>query len=223
MIEFQNVSIAYKDRPVLRNVSLTIQDGEFFVLIGSSGCGKTTLLKSINKLLPVKRGLLSINGTKVTDIKVHELPKMVGYVVQSGGLFPHMTVEENIALTMDISGFPREQISERIDEMLSMVNLDPYTYRNQCPSQMSGGQQQRVGIARAFAADPPIVLMDEPFSALDPVTRNELQSEIHYLHTKAKKTVVFVTHDMDEAIKLADRICISRMAELFNVILQRIF
>ena len=177
------------------------------MLIGSSGCGKTTLLKSINKLLPLKSGSLSINGIPVKDVTVQDLPKMVGYVVQSGGLFPHMTVEENIALTMQIARMSKGEIQERVDQMLRMVNLDPDIYRNQYPSQLSGGQQQRVGIARAFAADPPIVLMDEPFSALDPVTRSELQNEIHYLHAKDKKTVVFVTHDMDEAIKLADRIC----------------
>ena len=208
MIEFQNVSMAYKDRPVLNHVDLTIQDSEFFALIGSSGCGKTTLLKSINKLLNVQKGKLLINGTPVDRIKTNQLPNLVGYVVQAGGLFPHLTVEENIALVMLIAGYPSERISERVTEMLRMVDLDPDTYRNQYPSQLSGGQQQRVGVARAFAVDPPIVLMDEPFSALDPMTRAELQDEIHTLQKKTKKTVVFVTHDMDEAIKLADRICI---------------
>ena len=208
MIEFQNVSMAYKDRPVLNHVDLTIQDSEFFALIGSSGCGKTTLLKSINKLLNVQKGKLLINGTPVDRIKTNQLPNLVGYVVQAGGLFPHLTVEENIALVMRIAGDPSERISERVTEMLRMVDLDPDTYRNQYPSQLSGGQQQRVGVARAFAVDPPIVLMDEPFSALDPMTRAELQDEIHTLQKKTKKTVVFVTHDMDEAIKLADRICI---------------
>ena len=208
MIEFQNVSMAYKDRPVLNHVDLTIQDSEFFVLIGSSGCGKTTLLKSINKLLNVQKGKLLINGTPVDRIKTNQLPNLVGYVVQAGGLFPHLTVEENIALVMRIAGYPSERISERVTEMLRMVDLDPDTYRNQYPSQLSGGQQQRVGVARAFAVDPPIVLMDEPFSALDPMTRAELQDEIHTLQKKTKKPVLFVTHDMDEAIKLADRICI---------------
>lgn len=208
MIEFEDVRIAYKDKPVLDGVSLTIHDREFFVLIGSSGCGKTTLLKSINKLLPLRGGSLSIDGIPVEQIKVQDLPKKVGYVVQSGGLFPHLTVEENIALTMQIARFSKEAIRDRVDKMLKMVNLDPEIYRGQYPSQLSGGQQQRVGIARAFAANPPIVLMDEPFSALDPMTRAELQNEIHDLQTKAQKTVVFVTHDMDEAIKLADRICI---------------
>lgn len=208
MVEFQQVCMAYKEKEVLNNVDLTIQDGEFFVLIGSSGCGKTTLLKSINKLLPVQEGTLKINGTPVSQIKVNQLPNLVGYVVQAGGLFPHLTVEENIALVMKVAQYPKEQIHDRVTAMLKMVNLDPALYRNQYPSQLSGGQQQRVGVARAFAVDPPIVLMDEPFSALDPMTRSELQNEIHALQKKTGKTIIFVTHDMDEAIKLADRICI---------------
>ena len=157
MIEFEDVRIAYKDKPVLDGVSLTIHDREFFVLIGSSGCGKTTLLKSINKLLPLRGGSLSIDGIPVEQIKVQDLPKKVGYVVQSGGLFPHLTVEENIALTMQIARFSKEAIRDRVDKMLKMVNLDPEIYRGQYPSQLSGGQQQRVAIARAFAANPPIV------------------------------------------------------------------
>lgn len=208
MIVFKNLYIAYQSKEVLTNINLTIQDGEFFVLIGSSGCGKTTLLKSINKLNPVKSGSLTINGRPVASIRAGELPNLIGYVVQNGGLFPHLSIEENIALTLEIAKYPKEQIDARIDEMMRLVNLDPKAYRNQYPSQLSGGQQQRVGIARAFAADPPIVLMDEPFSALDPVTRTELQDEIHELQRKTGKTIVFVTHDMDEAIKLADRICI---------------
>lgn len=208
MIEFKDVCIAYKNKTVLSDINLTVGENEFLVLIGSSGCGKTTLLKSINKLLPLKSGSLLVNGTPVQQIKINQLPKLVGYVVQAGGLYPHMTVEENIALTMEIAKYPKQQIESRVAEMLKLVNLDPDVYSGQYPSQLSGGQQQRVGVARAFAADPPIVLMDEPFSALDPVTRTELQSEIHYLQKKTKKTVVFVTHDMDEAIRLADRICI---------------
>lgn len=208
MIEFQNVHISYKDKAILNGVSLDIREGEFFVLIGSSGCGKTTLLKSINKLIPLEKGNILIHDEPIDQIKLHDIPKMVGYVVQSGGLFPHMTIEENISVIMEIIQAPKETIKKRVYQMLKMVNLDPEVYSNQYPSQLSGGQQQRVGIARAFASDPSIVLMDEPFSALDPMTRTELQNEIHDLQTKTNKTVVFVTHDMDEAIKLADRICI---------------
>ena len=208
MIVFKNLDIAYQNKLVLTNINLTIRDSEFFVLIGSSGCGKTTLLKSINKLNPIKSGSLTINDRPIASIRARELPQLIGYVVQNGGLFPHLTIEENIALTLEITRYPKENIDTRIDEMMRLVNLDPAIYRDRYPSQLSGGQQQRVGIARAFAADPPIVLMDEPFSALDPVTRTELQDEIHELQRKTKKTIVFVTHDMDEAIKLADRICI---------------
>ncbi len=214
MIQFQDVSIAYKKYPVLNHVNVTIQDNEFFVLVGSSGCGKTTFLKSINKLLQIKSGSITIDGTSVDDIRIQQLPKLVGYVVQSGGLFPHLTVEENISLTMEIGGYPKKDIHDRVLEMLQMVSLDPEIYRRKYPSQLSGGQQQRVGVARAFAMNPPIVLMDEPFSALDPVTRGELQKDIHQLQRKTKKTVVFVTHDMDEAIKLADRICVIQGGEI---------
>ena len=152
MIEFEDVRIAYKDKPVLDGVSLTIHDREFFVLIGSSGCGKTTLLKSINKLLPLRGGSLSIDGIPVEQIKVQDLPKKVGYVVQSGGLFPHLTVEENIALTMQIARFSKEAIRDRVDKMLKMVNLDPEIYRGQYPSQLSGGQ--RPGFCRQSAHRP---------------------------------------------------------------------
>lgn len=208
MITFEGVYKAYKSKSVLMNITLEIQDDEFFVLIGSSGCGKTTLLKIINKLNTIDRGDVKINGISVRKIPVSDLPRQIGYVVQEGGLFPHMTIGDNIALTMRLSGYPKDKIDVRVEEMLHMVALDPSGYRDLYPSQLSGGQRQRVGVARAFAPDPPIILMDEPFSALDPVTRTELQDEVFHLQKRMHKTVVFVTHDMDEAIKLADRICI---------------
>lgn len=208
MIEFRNLYRSYKNRPVLVNVNLTIRDDELFVLIGSSGCGKTTLLKLINKLGTADRGEVLIDGVPIKKISESELPRRIGYVVQEGGLFPHMTVRDNIALTMQLAGMPKEGIDARVDEMLELVDLEPSSYRELYPSQLSGGQRQRVGVARAFAPDPPIILMDEPFSALDPVTRGELQDEVFRLQNRLHKTVVFVTHDMDEAIKLADRICI---------------
>ena len=164
MIEFEDVRIAYKDKPVLDGVSLTIHDREFFVLIGSSGCGKTTLLKTLNKLNPIDKGEILINGTPINRIKVTQLPRLMGYVVQEGGLFPHMTVEDNIALAMRVAGYPKEKIYDRITELLELVNLEPDQYRSQYPSQLSGGQRQRIGVARAFAADPEIILMDEPFA-----------------------------------------------------------
>ena len=185
MIEFQNVSMAYKDRPVLNHVDLTIQDSEF-CSHRLQRLRKTTLLKSINKLLNVQKGKLLINGTPVDRIKTNQLPNLVGYVVQAGGLFPHLTVEENIALVMRIARFPASGSLDRVTEMLRDGRSGPGHLPQPIPSQLSGGQQQRVGVARAFAVDPPIVLMDEPFSALDPMTRAELQDEIHTLQKKAQ-------------------------------------
>ena len=205
MIEFQNVSMAYKDRPVLNHVDLTIQDSEFFALIGSSGCGKTTLLKSINKLLNVQKGKLLINGTPVDRIKTNQLPNLVGYVVQAGGLFPHLTVEENIALVMRIAGYPSERISERVTEMLRMVDLDPDTYRNQYPSQLSGGQQQRVAIARAVVTRPGVVLADEPTAGLDPEAAADVLALLGRLH-QAGNTVILITHDRAAAARAARRL-----------------
>ena len=205
MIEFEDVRIAYKDKPVLDGVSLTIHDREFFVLIGSSGCGKTTLLKSINKLLPLRGGSLSIDGIPVEQIKVQDLPKKVGYVVQSGGLFPHLTVEENIALTMQIARFSKEAIRDRVDKMLKMVNLDLEIYRGQYPSQLSGGQQQRVAIARALALKPDILCFDEPTSALDPELTGEVLKVIREL-AEQKTTMIIVTHEMAFARDVADQV-----------------
>ena len=205
MVEFQQVCMAYKEKEVLNNVDLTIQDGEFFVLIGSSGCGKTTLLKSINKLLPVQQGTLKINGTPVSQIKVNQLPNLVGYVVQAGGLFPHLTVEENIALVMKVAQYPKEQIHDRVTAMLKMVNLDPALYRNQYPSQLSGGQQQRIGIARALAIDPELLLFDEPTSALDPELVGEVLDVMKAIAGQGR-TMLIVTHEISFAKEIASRI-----------------
>ncbi|MFR4561151.1 MAG: ATP-binding cassette domain-containing protein [Flavonifractor plautii] len=207
MIELKNLYKSYRGKSVLMNISLTIQDNEFFVLIGSSGCGKTTLLKTLNKLNPIDKGEILINGTPINRIKVTQLPRLMGYVVQEGGLFPHMTVEDNIALAMRVAGYPRKNL--RPDHRAAGAGQPGAGPIPQpVPSQLSGGQRQRIGVARAFAADPEIILMDEPFSALDPMTRAELQDEVHRLQLRFHKTIVFVTHDMDEAVKLADRICI---------------
>lgn len=208
MIQFNNVYKSYKNKSVLININFTIHSNEFMVLIGSSGCGKTTMLKLINKLHLMDRGDLIIDGASINAINDIALRRKIGYVVQDGGLFPHLTVAENIGLTLQVTGRQAQECEERIDDLLRLVNLDPVNYRDLFPSQLSGGQRQRVGVARAFSADPEIILMDEPFSALDPVTRADLQDEICKLQKNFKKTVIFVTHDMDEAIKLADRICI---------------
>ena len=215
MIEFEDVRIAYKDKPVLDGVSLTIHDREFFVLIGSSGCGKTTLLKSINKLLPLRGGSLSIDGIPVEQIKVQDLPKKVGYVVQSGGLFPHLTVEENIALTMQIARFSKEAIRDRVDKMLKMVNLDPEIYRGQYPSQLSGGQQQRVSIARALAGNPSVILADEPTGALDSRSAKLLLDRFEALNQEGRATILMVTHDAFPA-SYASRILFLQDGKIFT-------
>ncbi len=208
MIEFKNVSLSYNSKLVLKKVNLTINDGEFCVLIGASGCGKTTLLKLINKLNTVTSGKILIDGEDISKLSLRRLPSKIGYVVQEAGLFPHLSVAENIALSLELAGYPKNEWDARIDKMLDLVNLEPSLYRDLYPSQLSGGQRQRVGVARAFAPNPSIVIMDEPFSALDPVTRANLQDEILRIQQAMQKTIVFVTHDMDEAIKLASRICI---------------
>lgn len=208
MITFEEVDKAYKEKLALHKINLTINDGEFVVLIGSSGCGKTTLLKTINKLETVDRGLIKIDNVSIRQQNTLELRRRIGYVVQDAGLFPHMTIYDNIATVLRINNYDSNNIENRIDELLEMVDLDPNSYKYLYPCQLSGGQKQRVGVARAFATNPDIILMDEPFSALDPVTRSDLQDAVVKLQKQFKKTIVFVTHDMDEAIKLADKICI---------------
>ena len=208
MIEFKQVSKSYRSQTVLSDINLKVNDGEFFVLIGASGCGKTTLLKMINKLNTIDKGTIKIDGLDVRKMSESDIPKKIGYVIQENGLFPHLTVYDNVALPMKLIGLEKDRIDGKVREMLEMVNLDPGEFGDKYPSQLSGGQRQRVNVARAFATDPPLILMDEPFSALDPVTRTELQDEVYTLHNRFHKTIVFVTHDMDEAIKLADRICI---------------
>lgn len=207
MIEFRDVSKTFH-RLVLNNINLTVNSGEFFVIVGSSGCGKTTLLKTVNKLCDIDSGDVLINRTSVKDIKVKDIPELIGYVVQDGGLFPHLTVEDNISIILKMRNKDKKIVSERLKELFSLVDLDPRTTRRKYPSQISGGQRQRVGIARALANDPEILLMDEPFSALDPNTKLKLQDEMLKLQEKLHKTIIFITHDMEEAVKLADRICV---------------
>lgn len=207
MIEFKNVSKSYRDKLVLRNINMVFESGQFIAIIGSSGCGKTTLLKMINKLLPMNQGDILIDGKTVRDIPNMKLRQEIGYVVQEGGLFPHLTVRENLEIVPQLEKMEPDKRQERIFELLDMVNLEPKLYSNSYPCQLSGGQRQRVGVARAFATDSDLILMDEPFSALDPLTREELQDEIVKLQKEYNKTIVFVTHDMDEAIKCADKIC----------------
>lgn len=218
MIHFENVSKQFDDgTTAVKQLNLTIYKGEFFVLIGPSGSGKTTTLKMINRLIDISDGTILINGKKISDYDIHELRWNIGYVLQQIALFPHMTIEENIAVVPEMKKWGKEKIGERVDELLEMVGLEPQTYKYRKPSELSGGQQQRIGVVRALAADPEIILMDEPFSALDPISREKLQDDIVNLQKTIKKTIVFVTHDMQEALKLGDRICIMKDGEIVQV------
>ncbi|MET9778445.1 betaine/proline/choline family ABC transporter ATP-binding protein [Streptomyces sp. NPDC006367] len=197
-------------QPAVDNVSMEIRAGETVVLVGPSGCGKSTTLKMINRLIEPSGGRIRIDGEDVTGIDPVRLRRKVGYAIQSSGLFPHMTVAQNIALVPRMTGWPKARIRSRVEEMLDLVGLDPGEFHDRYPRQLSGGQQQRVGVARALAADPPVLLMDEPFGAVDPITRDHLQDELIRLQRELHKTIVFVTHDFDEAIKLGDRIAVLR-------------
>ena len=208
MIEFKNIYKSFKDKHVLEDVSFSIDKGEFVCIIGPSGCGKTTALKMINRLIKPTSGTILVNGKNIGQEDEIDLRRNIGYVIQQTGLFPHMTVKENIELIPKLKNKKDPTLSDKVIELLEMVGLEPKEYMNLYPTQMSGGQQQRVGVARAFASNPEIILMDEPFSALDPITREQLQDELLTLQNKLHKTIIFVTHDMAEAIKMADRICI---------------
>ncbi|RDI52980.1 ABC transporter ATP-binding protein [Nocardia mexicana] len=194
--------------PAVENVSLTIPAGETVVFVGPSGCGKTTTMRMINRLIEPTSGTITIAGRDVTRVNPDRLRREIGYSIQQAGLFPHMTVARNIATVPGLLGWDRAKITARIDEMLELVGLDPGTFRDRYPRQLSGGQQQRVGVARALAADPPVLLMDEPFGAVDPITRGLLQDELLHLQAELHKTIVFVTHDFNEAVKLGDRIAV---------------
>lgn len=216
MIQFENVSKRYRTggEEVVKNISFTVEKGEVVVLIGPSGCGKTTCLKMINRLIKSTAGRILIDGKDVMEYDPIRLRRNMGYVIQQTGLFPHMTVRENIEIIPRLEKREDAAIAARTLELMKMVELDAEEYLDRYPTQLSGGQLQRVGVARAFATDPDIILMDEPFSALDPITRSQLQDELVFLQTRLKKTIVFVTHDMDEAVKLADRICIFRNGQI---------
>ena len=207
MIQFINVSKAYKEHNVIENINLEINKGELVVLIGPSGCGKTTILKMINRLIEPSDGQIKINGTDIEAQDPIELRRNIGYVIQQTGLFIHMTVRENIEIIPRLAKMPVSEIVDRTVKLMETVGL-PEEFLDRYPNHLSGGQQQRVGVARAFAMNPDIILREEPFSALDPLTRSQLQDELVSLQSKLHKTIVFVTHDMDEAVKIADRICI---------------
>jgi len=211
-IVLDHVTKRYGDsaRPAIDDLSITIRAGEICVLIGPSGGGKTTAMKMINRLISITEGDITIDGTSVKSMDTTELRRGIGYVIQQIGLFPHMTVENNIGTVPRLLGWDKQRIRARAGELLELVGLDPDEHAKRYPSQLSGGQRQRVGLARAMAADPPLMLMDEPFGAIDPITRDRLQDDFLRLHREVRKTVVFVTHDIDEAIKMGDRICLLR-------------
>ncbi len=202
MIQFEHVTKSYGKNPILKDLNFTIPDGQFVVLIGPSGCGKTTTLKTINRLIDIDSGTISIDGKDIRTSDKVELRRHIGYVIQQIGLFPNMTVAQNICVVPKLLKYDKARCGEIVQEMLKLVNMEQYA--DKYPSELSGGQQQRIGVLRALAASPPIVLMDEPFGALDPMTRAVLQDEVRNLQQKLNKTVIFVTHDMDEALKLAD-------------------
>ncbi|PTJ84066.1 glycine/betaine ABC transporter ATP-binding protein [Staphylococcus succinus] len=208
MIEFKNVVKKYGTKTAVDDISFNIEEGEFFVLIGPSGCGKTTTLKMINRLITLSNGYIYFKNKPISEYPVYEMRWDIGYVLQQIALFPHMTIRENIAQVPQMKKWKEQDIDARIDELLDMVGLEPELYKARKPEELSGGQRQRVGVVRALAADPPVILMDEPFSALDPISREKLQDDLIKLQQKIKKTIVFVTHDIEEAMKLGDRICL---------------
>ncbi len=210
MIEFKEVSKTYpgSDEAVVNDLSFEVPEGEICVLVGPSGCGKTTTMRMVNRLIEPSQGQILIDGESNTEMSGTKLRRKIGYAIQQIGLFPHRTISENIGTVPGLLDWDKRRTKERVDELLDLVGLEPDDYRNRYPAELSGGQQQRVGVARAMAADPPIMLMDEPFGAVDPITRTRLQEEFLRIQEDIKKTIVFVTHDIDEAIKMGDKIAI---------------
>lgn len=208
MIEFKHVTKVFHGTTIIDDISFVIPDGEFVVLLGESGCGKTTTLKMINKLIAPSSGTVEIGGRDISGMDTIALRRRMGYVIQQIGLFPHMTIKENIEIIAKMNSKDKDRMEENARKLMGMVNLDPDQYLDSYPSELSGGQQQRAGVVRAFMTEPEIVLMDEPFSALDPITRSQIQNALIDMQAALKRTIVFVTHDMEEAIRLADRICI---------------
>ena len=218
MIRLEHLSKIFpgQTEPAVDTLSMEIPEGEIVVFVGPSGCGKTTTMKMINRIIEPSSGRIFLQGEDVTKVNADKLRRRIGYVIQQIGLFPHMTIAENIATVPKMLGWEKKRISDRVDELLETVSMD-LSYRNRYPKELSGGQRQRIGVARAMAAAPPVLLMDEPFGAIDPITRERLQNEFLRLQAEIKKTIVFVTHDIDEAIKMGDRIAIlqtkSRIAQ----------
>jgi osmoprotectant transport system ATP-binding protein len=220
MITFNNVSKVYEstDKKVkaVDNINMTVEQGEICVFLGPSGCGKTTLLRMVNRLVPITDGTIEIGGKDIYSLNPIELRRSIGYVIQQNGLFPNMTIEENINVVPKMIGWDEGRMKKRYTELMDMMGLDPEEYRKRYPWELSGGQQQRIGVARAMAADPPVMLMDEPFGALDPIIREHLQNEFLRIQKDVQKTILFVSHDIDEAIRLGDKIAIFHGGQLMQ-------
>jgi osmoprotectant transport system ATP-binding protein len=217
MIEIERVGKAYDGRPVVTDLTLGVPKGALCVLLGPSGCGKSTTLRMINRLVPFDSGTIRVGGEDVLSVPPEALRRQIGYAIQSTGLFPHWRVEDNIATVPRLNGWSAERVHARVTELLNLLRLDPEIYRRKYPHQLSGGEQQRVGVARALAADPDVLLMDEPFAAVDPITRDALQSELIRVHHATGKTIVFVTHDIEEALRLATVIAIMDRGRLAQI------
>ncbi len=217
MVKFSNVIKSYGKNVAVRNLNLEVPEGEFVVLIGPSGCGKTTTLKMVNRLIEPTSGDIFIRNQNVMDLNPVALRREIGYVIQQIGLFPNMTIEQNIDVVPRLLGWSPKKRKNRVFELLDMVGMEPEVYASRYPTELSGGQQQRIGVLRALAAEPPLILMDEPFGALDPIARESLQDEVKNLHHRLNKTIIFVTHDMDEALKLADRVVVMNKGEVVQV------
>ncbi|ENH95829.1 glycine betaine/L-proline ABC transporter ATPase subunit [Gracilibacillus halophilus YIM-C55.5] len=211
MIQLKDINKIYDDGfQALENINLTLEEGKINVLIGPSGCGKTTTMKLLNRLTEYTDGEILVDGESIQDLNPIEIRRKMGYVIQNIGLFPHMSIYDNVATVPKLLKWDKRKIKQKVHDLLHMVNLDPETYKGRYPSELSGGQQQRIGVIRALAAEPSTILMDEPFSALDPISREQLQDELVRLQEEINKTIVFVTHDMDEAIKIADQIILMK-------------
>jgi osmoprotectant transport system ATP-binding protein len=217
MIEIDKVTKSYGERVVVDSLSLTVGAGELCVLLGSSGCGKSTTLRMINRLIPTDSGSIRVGGEDVTLVPAEALRRRIGYAIQSIGLFPHWTVEDNIATVPRLLKWREPRVRDRVSELLELFRLDASSYRGKYPHQLSGGEQQRVGVARALAADPELLLMDEPFAAVDPITRDALQVELAHIHRTTGKTIVFVTHDIEEALRLATVIAIMDSGQIVQL------
>jgi osmoprotectant transport system ATP-binding protein len=217
MINFDHVTKSYADGiNAVKDVNFTVEKGNIVVLLGPSGCGKTTLLRMVNRLESITKGTISVDGQNSMELNEIDLRRKIGYVIQSNGLFPNMTIEDNVMIVPDLLGWSKKEKRERFSSLMGLIGLNADDYRKRYPNELSGGQQQRIGVARALAADPPVMLMDEPFGALDPIIREKIQDEFLQVQREVKKTILFVSHDIDEAIKMADKIVLMRGGEIMQ-------